>query len=347
MRTKVYQTVFLVAAKRWDKISTNLMTICSFIATLLLIGVHQAALAQEPTTKIRISNSALSVTALPLVAAREWNLFREQGLQAEVIMMNPAISNPAIAAGEIDYTAGVGPGSVAATLAGLPLRAVWFSSNRISYFVTTSPQNQSLQDLKGKKIGITGGLGGTNHVALIVALEKLGFNPKDFIILTTPTAELLRSLESGFVDAASLNPPTVFFAQRKGFHRVLDIGSLVEMPGGGLTTLIKTIKSKPDEVRKVIRSLQTAKDAIRKSRDKTVELMVRTLKMDRDIASSTYDVYLRSLSIDGVPAPEGMNNLVRSVKAQGRFADRTISFEDVADDSLAKEVAKELGYKPK
>jgi ABC-type nitrate/sulfonate/bicarbonate transport system substrate-binding protein len=347
MRTEVYQTVFLVAAKRCDKISTKLMTICSFIATLLLIGVHQAAFAQEPTTKIRIANSALSVTALPLVAAREWNLFREQGLQAEVIMMNPAISNPAIAAGEIDYIAGVGPGSVAATLAGLPLRAVWFSSNRISYFVTTSPQNQSLQDLKGKKIGITGGLGGTNHVALIVALEKLGLNPKDFIILTTPTAELLRSLESGFVDAASLNPPTVFFAQRKGFHRVLDIGSLVEMPGGGLTTLIKTIKSKPDEVRKVIRSLQTAKDAIRKSKDKTLELMVRTLKMDRDIASSTYDVYLRSLSIDGVPAPEGMNNLVRSVKSQGRFADRTISFEDVADDSLAKEVAKELGYKAK
>jgi ABC-type nitrate/sulfonate/bicarbonate transport system substrate-binding protein len=329
------------------KIATNLITMPSLISLLFLICFYRTAFAQEPTTKIRIANSALSVTALPLVAAREWNFFREQGLQAEIIMMNPAISNPAIAAGEIDYVAGVGPGSVAATLAGLPLRAVWFSSNRISYFVTTSPQNKSLQDLKGKKIGITGGLGGTNHVALVAALEKLGFNPKDFIILTTPTPELLRSLESGFVDAASLNPPTVFFAQKKGFHRVLDIGSLVEMPGGGLTTLIKTIKSKPDEVRKVIRSLQTAKDAITRSKDKTLELMVRTLKMDRDIASSTYDVYLTSLSIDGVPAREGMNNLVLSVKSQGRFADRKVSFEDVADDSLAKEVAKELGYKAK
>ena len=138
---------------------------------------------------------------------------------------------------------------------------------------------------------------------------------------------------------------TGFFAQRKGFHRVLDIGSLVEMPGGGLTSLIKTITSKPDEVRKVIRALQTAKDAIRKLKDKTLELMVRTLKMDRDIASSTYDVYLTSLSIDGVPPREGMNNLVRSVKSQARFADRNVSFEEVADDSLAKEVAKELGTK--
>jgi ABC-type nitrate/sulfonate/bicarbonate transport system substrate-binding protein len=160
------------------KIATNLITMPSLISLLFLICFYRTAFAQEPTTKIRIANSALSVTALPLVAAREWNFFREQGLQAEIIMMNPAISNPAIAAGEIDYVAGVGPGSVAATLAGLPLRAVWFSSNRISYFVTTSPQNKSLQDLKGKKIGITGGLGGTNHVALVAALEKLGFNPR-------------------------------------------------------------------------------------------------------------------------------------------------------------------------
>lgn len=150
-----------------ERISTKLIIIAFFSAISLLVIFHRTVFAQEPVTKIRISNSGLSVTALPLVAAREWNFFREQGLQAEIIMMNPAISNPAIAAGEIDYVAGVGPGSMAATLAGLPLRAVWFSSNRISYFVTTSAQNKSLQDLKGKKIGITGGIGGTNHVALV------------------------------------------------------------------------------------------------------------------------------------------------------------------------------------
>jgi hypothetical protein len=40
-----------------------------------------------------------------------------------------------------------------------------------------------------------------------------------------------------------------------------------------------------------------------------------------------------------------MSNLVRSVKSQARFADRNVSFEEVADDTLAKEVAKELGYR--
>ena len=330
-----------------ERISTNLIMISFFSGTLLLVDFHRTAFAQEPPTKIRISNSALSVTALPLVAAREWNFFREQGLQAEIIMMNPAISNPAIAAGEIDYVAGVGPGSVAATLAGLPLRAVWFSSNRISYFVTTSPQNQVSSRSKRKKNRHHRRHRRDQSRRVNRRPRKAGIQSQGFHHSDDAHARAAPVFGVGFVDAASLNPPTVFFAQRKGFHRVLDIGSLVEMPGGGLTTLIKTIKSKPDEVRKVIRALQTAKDAIRKSKDKTLELMVRALKMDRDIASSTYDVYLTSLSIDGVPAREGMNNLVRSVKSQARFADRNVSFEEVADDSLAKEVAKELGYKVK
>jgi ABC-type nitrate/sulfonate/bicarbonate transport system substrate-binding protein len=117
------------------------------------------------------------------------------------------------------------------------------------------------------------------------------------------------------------------------------------MPGGGLTVLAKDIKGKPDEVKRVIRAMQSAKDAMRKSKDKSVELMMRVLKMDRESASSTYDVFMKTLSADGVPTRAGMNNLVKSIQAQGRFVDKKPAFSDVADDRLAKEVAKELGYK--
>ena len=97
----------------------------------------------------------------------------------------------------------------------------------------------------------------------------------------------------------------------------------------------------------MIRALQLAKDAIRKSKDKSVELITRSLKMDASIAAATYDVYITSLSVDGVPTRSAMENLVRSVKSQARFADKTVAFEDVADDGLSREVARELGYKTK
>jgi ABC-type nitrate/sulfonate/bicarbonate transport system substrate-binding protein len=314
------------------------------VAVLALITVTGVVSAQPAKEKIRIANASLSVTALPLIAAKEWKLFDEQGLEPEIILISPAISAPALISGEIDYVAGVGPGSVSATLGGLPLRAIWFSSERVSYSLLANPKFKNVQDLKGAKIGVTGSLGATNHVSLVIALEKLGLTPRDFNILALPPAEMLRSLESGFVDAASLNPPVMFFAEKKGFANILDIGSLVEMPGGGLTALTQQIKDKPDEVKRVIRALQTAKDMIRKSKEKSVELMMRTLKMDKEIAGDTYDVFLKTLGKSGVPSRAGMENLVKAIQARGRFVDKKPSFSDVADDRLAKEVARELGY---
>ncbi|MBF8254679.1 MAG: ABC transporter substrate-binding protein, partial [Deltaproteobacteria bacterium] len=223
--------------------------------------------------------------------------------------------------------------------------AVWVSSDKVSYSLVTHPKFKTVQELRGKKIGVTGSLGATNHVALVIALEKLGIAPKEFNILALPPNEILRSLESGFLDAASLNPPTLFMAQKKGFPSILDIGSLVEMPGGGLTVLAKDIKGKPDEVKRVIRAMQSAKEAVRKSKEKSVELMMRVLKMDPESAAATYEVFLKTLSPDGVPTRAGMDNLVKSIQAQGRFVDKKPAFSDLADDRLAKEVAKELGYK--
>jgi ABC-type nitrate/sulfonate/bicarbonate transport system substrate-binding protein len=315
------------------------------IAALLVQWLSGPANAQNPPTKIRFSNSAMSVTSLALLAAREWKLFQERGLDVEIILMSPAIAVPAMISGEVDYFAGVGPGVVSASLSGMPFRAVWVSSDKVSYSLVAHAKFKTLQDLKGKKIGVTGSLGATNHVSLVIALEKLGMAPKEFNILALPPQEMLRSLESGFLDAASLNPPTLFMAQKKGFPSILDIGSLVEMPGGGLTVLAKDIKAKPDEVKRVIRAMQGAKEIMRKSKEKSVELMTRILKMDGESAGLTYEVFLKTMSPDGIPTRTGMDNLVKSIQAQGRFLDKKPAFSELADDRLAKEVAKELGYK--
>ena len=313
--------------------------------SMAVVTVVGPASAQPAKQKIRIANASLSVTALPLIAAKEWKLFEEQGFDPEIILISPAISAPALISEEIDYVAGVGPGSVSASLGGLPLRAVWFSSERVSYSLMANPKFKNVEDLKGKRIGVTGSLGATNHVSLVIALEQLGLVPRDFNILALPPTEMLRSLESGFVEAASLNPPAMFFAEKKGFNNILEIGSLVEIPGGGLTALTKDIKNKPEEVKRVILALQTAKDMIRKSKEKTVELMMRILKMDKDIAQDTYEVFLRTLSKSGVPTRAGMDNLLKSIQARGRFVDKKPAFSDLADDRLAKEVAHKLGYK--
>jgi ABC-type nitrate/sulfonate/bicarbonate transport system substrate-binding protein len=316
-------------------------------ATGVVVMLSEVGETQERRTKVRISNAGFTITALPLLAAKDWGVFNANGLDVELIVMSPTLAAAAIAQGDIEYVAGVGPASVAATLTGLPSRAIWFSSDRVSYWLQSAPQYKTVEELKGKKIAISGGVGGTNHVALSIALEKSAANPKDYVMVGIPGQQLqvLYSMESGFVEAALLSPPHTFSAARKGFNKLLDVGAMVEMPGGGLTTLIKTIQAKPAEVRRVIHALQLAKDEVRKSKPKTVELIIRLLKMDKETASETYDAFQTTLNPTGVPNRAGIDNLVRSLQAQGRFTDRKVSFTDVADDRLAAEVAKELGYK--
>ena len=317
------------------------------VALVLISALSFSAAAQERRSKIRISNAGLTITALPLLAARDWGIFMANGMDVEIIIMAASLAPSALSTGDIDYIAGVGPASVSATLSGLPSRAIWFSSDRISYWLMARPQFKTLEDLKGKKIAVSGGVGGTNHVALVVALEKSGGNAKDYVMVAIPGQQnqLLYSLESGFVEGALVSPPVTFTAYKKGFNKLLDVGSMVEMPGGGLTALVKTIQTKSAETKKVIHSLQSAKDEIRKSKAKTVDLIVRLLKMDRESAAETYDTFLTTLSPTGIPNRAGMDNLVRSLQSQGRFTDRKISFTDLADDRLATEVAKEMGYK--
>ncbi|MSP38207.1 MAG: hypothetical protein EXR70_06925 [Deltaproteobacteria bacterium] len=315
---------------------------CLLAAWLLFLASNDTV-AQE-RRKIRISNAPLSYSALPLVAAREWKLFQEQGLDVEVILMRSSAAVAALASGDLDYQSGIGPASISATLSGLDSRALWSSTNRITYWLMAKPEFKSVNDLRRKKIGVSG-LGGTSHVALALALEKRGIGPKDYTAVSVPGGNLVQSLDSGFVDAAALNPPTMFHAQRRGFLRVLNIGSLVEMASGGLTAMTRTMRSRPDEVKRIIRALQIGKRMMLASRGRTLALIIGVLKMDKDSAADTFKVVEASFNDTGIPTPEGIANIIKAIKAEGRFTERNISFDEVADPRFAVEVAKELGYK--
>src|ERR1043166_891786 len=110
--------------------------------------------AQE-RRKILISNTTLSYSALPLVAARQWKLFQDQGLDVEIILMRSAAA-AAVASGDLDCQSGIGPASVSATLSGVDSRALWSSTNRITYWLMAKSEVKNVSELRSKKIGVAG-----------------------------------------------------------------------------------------------------------------------------------------------------------------------------------------------
>jgi ABC-type nitrate/sulfonate/bicarbonate transport system substrate-binding protein len=299
---------------------------------------------QETRAKIRVAIPSASICCLHLFAAQQWKSFEENGLDVEIIQMRPQVANAAMIAGEIHYFAGVGPNSVAATLRGLASRAVWFASDQLIYSLIARTEFRTLRDLRSKRLGV-GGLGDTTEVSLRVGLEAIGENPRDFVILGVGNSNLMSALESGSIEAALLNPPLLYYAKRKGFRDLLDIGSHVKMPLGGLTTLVSTIQNRPAEMRRLMRAMQLAKRSLLQSKERGIDLIIRYLRVNRETAEDTFADYQKTVSGNGVPSREGIEQIIKSLQLLGQFSGRKIAFDEVADARIAREVAKELGYK--
>lgn len=323
MQTKIVRTIMLIT---------------------LLVLLALPATAQESLKRIRVAYPSGGICCLPLYGAIQWKIFEENGLQAEIVQIRSQVGNMALMANEIQYFSGVGPASVSATLRGMASRAVWFASDQLIYSLMARPEFQNLRELRNKKIGVTG-IGGTQHVALQVALELAGENPKNFIYVVLGAAQQLPALESGTVDAVVFSPPFDFYAKKKRFRELLDVGAKVKMPLGGLTTMVSAIRSRPDEVKRVLRALQLAKQEVLRSKEKATALILKYLQVDKEAAEDTYAVYKKTVSGNGVPTHEGMELIMKSLQAAGQFIDRKVAFDEIADDRMAKEVAKELGYK--
>lgn len=319
-----------------------IFTCAALIGSICFLSV---AFGQESKTKIRVAiPNASSICCLHLFAAQQWKIFQDNGLDVDIIQMRPQVANAAMVAGEVHYFAGVGPNSVAATLRGLPSRAVWFASDQLIYALLARTEFNSLKELHGKRVGV-GGLGDTTEVSLRIGLEAEGENPKDFVILGVGNANLMSALDSGSIDAALLNPPLLYFAKRKGFRELLDIGTHVKMPLGGLTTLVTTIQNRAAELRRLIRSMQIAKRNLLQSKEKSVDVMVRFLKVSRETAEDTFADYQKTVSGNGVPSRAGIEQIVKALQLLGQFGGRKIGFDEVADARIARDVARELGYK--
>jgi ABC-type nitrate/sulfonate/bicarbonate transport system substrate-binding protein len=315
-----------------------------FCAVLLSVAPLSKAFPQEVRTKIRISYPNVSIANLALYAAQEWKIFEQNSLEVESIQMRSQAANAASASGDVHYVAGVGPNSVAATLRGLPSKAVWFASEQLVYSIVARPEIKSLKELRGKRIAVTG-LGGTSEVVLRIGLEAAGENPRDFVIVGLGAAQLMSGLESGGIEAANFNPPFLYFAKRKGFRELLDVGSHAQMPLGGLTASNASIQNRAAELKRVIRSLQIARRMLLQSREKSVDFVMRTIKVDRATAEDSYADYQKTSSGSGVPSRKGIEAIVKSLQLLGQFTDKKVAFEEVADTRIAREVAKELGYK--
>src|SRR6266480_1670577 len=112
-----------------------------------------------------------------------------------------------------------------------------------------------LEQLKGKRLGISG-YGAATHFAALIVAKHLNLDPnKDMTLVPGgPDAERVAALSAGKIDASVFNSSTVPVAKRMGFIELVYLPDLgVEVQGNGLATTRAYIKSNRDTVKSALK----------------------------------------------------------------------------------------------
>jgi NitT/TauT family transport system substrate-binding protein len=309
-------------------------------AALLAIFVfHASAHAAE---KIRIGFPDLAASFVPLAVVQQRGFFQEEGLQAELIRMNPAIAFPALVGGEIDYYTVTGPG-VAAAIRGVPVRLIASYVPASTTALIARSEFKSVQELRGKTIGINAYGGALEAMARLI-FQHSGLNAdKDVKFLATgPTESRFAAMKQGLTVATLGGPPIDFLGQKLGFVVIARAHELFSFPVSGLIASGKKIKEKPDEIKRVIKAGIKASRYIRQNRGGTVQVMMEWMKIDRDMASATYESTVNSFSADLSLPENGLRLLIDDAKRVSKVS-RDVSLGEVADLTILREAQRELG----
>ena len=94
----------------------------------------------------------------------------------------------------------------------------------------------------------------------------------------------------------------------------------------------------------MIRAGIKASRYIKANRDATIQFLMDWQRIDKDIASSTYDYLLKATNESGSLSEDGFRLMIEEIKGLAKVT-REIRMADVADLSILTVAQKELGIK--
>jgi NitT/TauT family transport system substrate-binding protein len=253
------------------------------------------------TKKVRFSVSSISIAEIPFKIAQVKGFYREEGLNVEVILIRGNVGFQALLGGSVDYTSASGS-TIAAAVRGLPVKLVFIVAAKPQFDFIAQPQIRSVQDLKGKLVGISS-RGGSIDLLTQIILQKNGLTPnKDATsIVVGGQEDTVLALRAGRIAAALLSPPRPLILQREGFNRIAYSGDyMAAYPTGGIGVTDDKIKADPAGVFAFVRASLKGLQFARQNRSEAMKIIADYLGVkDAALSEQIFELYLNRLSAGG------------------------------------------------
>ena len=307
------------------------------LAAVLTICFAPAAPAAERVERVMIGTPSHGLFEFPAVVALRKGFYRDEGLNADKVQMQPAIGVKALVSGDIDYLLAWGS-TLRAAVTGVPLKVVAGMAARPLHVFVVRGDIKTGKDLKGRVIGVDSFAGTVDYLAR-VTVRHFGLDPdKDVKIIVSGESPIrLAAVKAGSIDATAIDVAFAVKAEEEGMRRLLNLSEIIDLPLSGIGITDKKLQTEREQVKKVVRATLRGTRFMKDNRAETLQMMTDYLHITPAQAGKAYDAAIGSFTEDGYISDKGVLLDVNLTRERLKLT-KEIPLSQVVDWSLLKEI---------
>jgi ABC-type nitrate/sulfonate/bicarbonate transport system substrate-binding protein len=270
---------------------------------------------------VKIAVPGRGVAYLPLVVAQQRGFLEQRGFIADIRPLREDVAIAALASDEVDAITSTWAG-IKAAINGIPAKVVMVMTGRPQHTIMSVRPLGSLAELRGRSL-VADVRGGILDTMARLALQQAGVDPADvsFLYAGTPDARLGMLLQH-LVDAGTMDLVSTVKARELGYHEVVDLGKVIQLPLNGLVVTDATRKERAQQIRELIAGILDGTRFLRENRATTIKIISDWSEVDEGMATALYDLAVNSYTLNGRIDDDVLR---RTVEAQSGYQPDTLN----------------------
>ena len=250
---------------------------------ILLTGAMLLCPVFADAQRFVVAWSAVSALNSPFWVMNDAGFWKQEGLDIQLVYIasSPTVARATLA-GEIVLSGANSQVIVDVGLGGGDLVAMGAITNVVAFYVMAAPEVKTVNDLKGKVVGVTR-FGASTDFGMRMLLSKYGLEPaKDVpFIQIGGMPELAAALSKKTVFAAPMSQPMVYLAQQAGMRMIANLAK-EEIPFMhiGLTTSRKWIREHRPQAKAFVRAYARAMHFMHTRREETRSIFAKYTRIN-------------------------------------------------------------------
>jgi NitT/TauT family transport system substrate-binding protein len=267
---------------------------------VVLIVVNVAASPASGADRLLgVQSARVMSQSMPWIA-QETGIFRKYNLEFPLVYVGSSpLATAAMLGGDAQMLVDGGLGTVRAVVQGnTELVFIAGIKNYLTQSILAKPEIKRLEDLRGKKVGVTR-IGSTTHYFAIQAFKRRNMEAgRDYIVIQTGGApEMLAALLSGSIDAGTMTAPWDTRAIAEGFHYVV-YGPDLRIPQVAVSFITRRtlIARSSPVITQFMRAMAEAAKILHTDKEITFKVLGKYLRVeDRKILEAGYNAEIKAL----------------------------------------------------